>query len=604
MGRITLLPETLCNQIAAGEVVERPAAVVKELLENSIDAGSRRITVSLLQGGRKEIRVVDDGQGMDADDALLALERHATSKIRTAEDLQAIRSLGFRGEALPSIAAVSRFELVTKTAETVAGTRIEMEGGVLRDVRETGCPPGTSVTVRDLFFNLPARRKFLRSVDTEMAHITDQVLRLALAHPGVHFVMSHGGRETHRFPPVKDLRERVGQVLGTATAASLAPFQLETPSFKVSGVLSPPEAHRNSTRSLFVTVNGRPVKDRLLTHAVLSAYDSLIPRGKYPLVVLSLTLPSEEVDVNVHPTKREVRFRRPSEVTQGVKEALSRSLLGLQKKAWSRPLAGGPFPDPTVPAGARSGLRESQEVLSAVPALVTPEPSPPEPLRPVAPSISPDDGPLHQQHFFDPSESGATETGSTRFSRLKILGQLADAYILLEAPDGLVLIDQHAAHERIVYDRLVDLETGRPPSQRLLRPEVVEFLPVEAARLRRHLPQLEAMGFEVEPFGGDAFVIQAIPAALSRVAPAALLRSVVETETEERGLETPDPAAALSKTVACHGAVRAGQPLTPEEIRKLLQDLDRTRVSATCPHGRPLWWKLTLKEIARLFART
>ncbi|QCQ23141.1 DNA mismatch repair endonuclease MutL [Desulfoglaeba alkanexedens] len=604
MGRITLLPETLCNQIAAGEVVERPAAVVKELLENSIDAGSRRITVSLLQGGRKEIRVVDDGEGMDADDALLALERHATSKIRTAEDLQTIRSLGFRGEALPSIAAVSRFELVTKTAETVAGTRIEMEGGVLRDVRETGCPPGTSVTVRDLFFNLPARRKFLRSVDTEMAHITDQVLRLALAHPGVHFVMSHGGRETHRFPPVKDLRERVGQVLGTATAASLAPFQLETPSFKASGVLSPPEAHRNSTRSLFVTVNGRPVKDRLLTHAVLSAYDSLIPRGKYPLVVLSLTLPSEEVDVNVHPTKREVRFRRPSEVTQGVKEALSRSLLRLQKKAWSRPLAGGPFPDPTVPAGARSGLHESQEALSAVPALATPQPSPPEPLRPVPPSISPGDGPLHQQHFFDPSESGATETGSTRFSRLKILGQLADAYILLEAPDGLVLIDQHAAHERIVYERLVDLETGRPPSQRLLQPEVVEFLPVEAARLRRHLPQLEAMGFEVEPFGGDAFVIQAIPAALSRVAPAALLRSVVETETEERGLEKPDPAAALSKTAACHGAVRAGQPLTPEEIRKLLQDLDRTRVSATCPHGRPLWWKLTLKEIARLFART
>ncbi len=361
MAKITILPDIICNQIAAGEVVERPAAVVKELLENSIDAGSRKISLTLVQGGRKEIRVVDDGAGMSPDDALLALERHATSKIRAIEDLQSIRSLGFRGEALPSIAAVSRFELVTRESEALSGVVIRLDGGVLKSVRETGCPAGTTVTVRDLFYNIPARRKFLRSVDNEFSHISDQFLRLSLACPEVHFRVSHQDRQVYDFPQVKDRIERAGQVLGTGVMAKLQPFSRESQLVRIHGLMSTPDLQRPGPGHLFAYVNGRAVWDRMLNRAILSAYETVIARGKFPVVVLFVEVPPALVDVNVHPTKREIRFRNPGEIMEAVRETLRQTLEGApipQTELYSTALPPCshtvPFPEASMPTRHRS----------------------------------------------------------------------------------------------------------------------------------------------------------------------------------------------------------------------------------------------------------
>lgn len=599
MGKITILPDVLCNQIAAGEVIERPAAVVKELMENSIDAGAVKVAASLIQGGRKEIRIVDNGCGMSHDDALLALERHATSKIRSAEDLHAIHTLGFRGEALPSIAAVSRFELVTREPDSVSGVCIRMEGGVLRDVRETGCPAGTSVSVRDLFHNLPARRKFLRSVETEMSHVSDQVLRLAMAHPGIHFQLFHQERLLHEFPTAKAPAERAAQILGKDLAGRLRPFASESPSLRLHGLAGPPDIQRANSQSVFLYVNGRPVADRLAGRAVAAAYDSAVPRGRFPVVVLFLDIPPDLVDVNVHPTKREVRFRSPGEVLSAVSETI--------RKAVENPIARR-APDPAVPPGP---FREpaAETVSFREPQLPWPDsgggfPSgrvPPPPVQ--ASFFPPPAGASTRLEGPDDRSPASAPSSEPSFSALAVLGQAANTYILLEAPDGIVFLDQHAAHERILFDALSSASRTEP-AQRLLRAAVVDLLPKEAARLRRLLDELAGLGFDVEPFGGDSFVIHAVPAALAAIPPDSLLREVLESVPEASRPHGIELLAALARTAACHQAVRAGQRLKTEEIRRLLESLDRTRISATCPHGRPLWFKLTFAEIARLFHRT
>jgi len=604
MGKITILPDVLCNQIAAGEVVERPAAVVKELVENSIDAGSLKVAASLLHGGRKEIRIVDNGCGMSPDDALLALERHATSKIRSTEDLQAIHTLGFRGEALPSIAAVSRFELITREPDAVSGTSIRMEGGVLRDVRETGCPAGTCITVRDIFHNVPVRRKFLRSVETEMAHVSDQVLRLAMAHPEIHFQLFHQDRLLHDFPRAGTAAERAAQILGADLAARLKPFAAESPSLRIHGLASPPDVQRANSQYVFLYVNGRPVTDRMASRAVAVAYDSALPRGRFPVVVLFMEIPPDLVDVNVHPTKREVRFRSPGEVLAAVSETIRGAFENPASRSIPAPASAAPFRIPSAPdasAGKTASFREAQVPwtgaggghipgrfpLSPVQASFFPAPasSPPEMERP-SDAASP---PVQN---LDPS-----------FSALAVIGQAANAYILLEAPDGVVFVDQHAAHERIIFDAL-SAAASTEPAQRLLRSAIADFLPKEAARLRRLLGELSGLGFDVEPFGGDSFVIHAVPSALAGIPPEILLREVLESVPEPSRALRSELLAGLSRTAACHQAIRAGQKLKNEEIRRLLESLDRTPISATCPHGRPLWFKLTFAEIARLFHRT
>ena len=601
MARIKVLPENLCNQIAAGEVVERPAAVVKELVENSLDASARKISIHVLKGGRSEVRVTDDGCGMSPDDALLALERHATSKIHTVRDLQAVRTLGFRGEALPSIAAVSRFEMITREREAVSATRIQVEGGTLCGVEETGAPPGTTITVRDLFFNLPARRKFLRSPDTEWAHVVDLVFRQALAHPQVHFQLNHPGRRSYDFPKSADLAQRAAQVLGHQTARALIPVEAEGSTVRIRGLLGPPELHRSNTRSLFLFVNHRPVKDKLLHHALLSAYDTLVPKGRYPVAVLFVDLPPELVDVNVHPTKREVRFRRPSQVLEAVRGAAGEALSRTRRAGWNRPLAD---PRQLLDSTRPYLLRETQTTPS--PAFAAEAPAPAKGEEPPAPdfkgaqmSFPGTDSPTGLSRREPENEA---EGSGLAFSNLRILGQLAASYILLEAPDGLVIIDQHAAHERICFDRLCERE--RPVlSQRLTRPAVVELLPLEAEALNRWLPELEASGFEIEPFGGHSFVVHAVPAVLGGVDPAEILRTAAEATPRDEKAPKLDLLSRLAKTAACHGSVRAGQKLSHDEIRRLLEDLDRSRLPGTCPHGRPLWWKISTKEIERYFHR-
>ncbi|WP_448384171.1 DNA mismatch repair endonuclease MutL [Desulfosoma sp.] len=599
MGKIKVLSDHLCNQIAAGEVVERPAAVVKELVENSVDAGARRIRVFLEKGGRALVRVVDDGEGMSPEDALLALERHATSKIATAEDLQAIRSLGFRGEALPSIAAVSRLEMITREKEAVSGTRIVVEGGTIRTVEEVGCPAGTSITVRDLFYNVPARRKFLRTVETETAHISDMFLRLALAQPDLYWQLAHHDRTVHDFPKAASLHDRVYHVFGAAVAKSLIPVDFQTEHAAVRGLIGPPELQRANSRSLFLFVNKRPVKDTLLTHAVLTAYDTLLPKGTYPFVVLFVDVPPRLVDVNVHPTKREVRFRDPPLVLDGVRRAMAQGLESAMKASWTRPFyASLESPRPAAAAAAaaesRAGLQGMQPWTVSGPA-ARPEPVPmPWPNR--LPEGSPAGDAPREERPHEP-------TGPPAFSSLRILGQLACAYILVEAPDGLILIDQHAAHERISYERLM-AGFGSAGSQRLAPPVVLDLPPLEADALSRWLPEVQFLGFDIEPFGGGSFVIHAMPSVLKHTDPAALIRRLAETTPAEERTPRVGLMEKLAHTAACHASVRAGQRLNLEEMRQLLKDLDATRLSATCPHGRPLWWKITLDQIQRFFQRT
>jgi DNA mismatch repair protein MutL len=615
MGKITILPDTLCNQIAAGEVVERPAAAAKELMENSIDAGSRRISLTLVQGGRKEIRIVDNGCGMSSEDALLAIERHATSKLRTVEDLGRVHTLGFRGEALPSIAAVSRFDLVTREPEAISGTHIRIEGGIIRAVKETGCPPGTLITIRDLFFNVPARRKFLRTVDTELSYVSDQFLRLALAHPEIHFQMTHGERSLNDWPRARSFEARVAQVLGAETATRLRPVFFEGPSITLRGLVSPPELQRAGSQMIFAFVNGRPVRDRTLNHGILSAYESMIPKGRFPTVALFINLAPDLVDVNVHPTKREVRFRQPGEVLEAVRRAIGE---GLHRPS-PVPLSAEGTPPAASPPRAFSSMRPStqawgreeqtelgQPAHAPAPAASTLPPAEAMPVQlstssaATATPSSPGE-PLTPFDLLD--QDPRSRSQEPRFSRCRPIGQLMSTYILVEDGEGLILIDQHAAHERILYNAISS--RARPEAgQRLLQSVVFELMPRQAAVLRGWIPQLREMGFEMESFGGDSFVVQAVPVALSRMAPDLVLRDLVEKLPEEEPSPRIDLFTRLAQSAACHDAIKASQKLHLEEMRRLLESLDAACIASTCPHGRPVWVKLTAAEIARMFHRT
>lgn len=604
MAKIAILPEILSNQIAAGEVVERPAAVVKELVENSIDAQSSRITVSLLQGGRKEIRVVDNGVGMHPEDALLALERHATSKIHSAEDLDRIQTLGFRGEAIPSIAAVSRFELITREPEALSGMHIRIEGGVLKDFREKGCPPGTQVLVRDLFYCLPARRKFLRTPETELAYITDHFLRIALSHPEIHMQLASEERVQFDFQKGSGLYQRAGQVLGPDISKALETVDFVKNDIRVRGFLAPPDIQRTNTQHLFLFVNGRPVWDRLLQRAVLTSYEALIPRGKYPVAVIFLDLSPVLVDVNVHPAKREIRFRNPGEVAGVIREALLEALSSLRPKVFS----GGSVSSMEVPFAPKrdvfpraGALRETQRAFDFRSRPVDNAP-PPDYFTPARDSSAPAGLPPEAVRREPPEPPEPASGEKISYAQLHVIGQLGNAFILLEAPDGLLIIDQHAAHERILFNRLS--KRNREASQLLARPAVVDLLPKEAVLLNKLTPGLLELGFDIEPFGGSTFSVQAVPASLTGANPEEVIRDFLRHAEEEYPATQSEILSGLVKVASCHSAVRAGQKLRPEEIKHLLMLLDSTEVPFTCPHGRPLVFKLTYEHIFKLFKRT
>lgn len=610
--KIQILPENLCNKIAAGEVVERPASVVKELLENSLDADASEIRVEVENGGRKLIKVIDNGRGMDRDDIFLCLERHATSKIRSDEDLFRLHSFGFRGEALPSIAAVSRLTLASRSAETDAGWEIYAEGGSVKRAGEVGIPCGTTVEVRDLFFNTPARRKFLRQEETELGHIGDVVTKLALAQPAVRFSLVHRGRTLIDLYRHGSLAERVADLLGRPLLKEMLPLAVPGPGgMKLEGLISQPAHNRATTGTMYTFINGRYIRDRVVQHALLEGYRHLLVKGRYPALVLFLEIDPAQVDVNVHPTKHEVRFHDQKTVHNFIVAALQQTL---RPSGW---LAGTDV-ESAGPVGRSSSSPDMVRGESAAAAARAENPSetrrqevreallgyarhPAEPFRPgVSGGARPADTP------FVLPEPPIAETAGGFFSSLLVIGQYRRSFIVCQDGDDLVLIDQHAAHERIGFERLrAEFRKGRVERQALLFPAMLEFEFREAAQLNGHLGELEQLGFELEPFGGRTFALKAIPRLLGDGRAEQLVRDVA-AELVALGNSGLVEAAVdeILLLMACHGMVRANQALTAAEINALLHDLDRVDFSAHCPHGRPVLKRLPLAEVERMFRRT
>ncbi|TAJ99425.1 DNA mismatch repair endonuclease MutL [bacterium] len=574
--KIIVLPESWVSRIAAGEVVERPASVVKELVENSLDAGAKEISVWVEGSGASLIRVSDDGEGIAAEDLSLALERHSTSKLKNEDDLFRISTLGFRGEALPSIGSVSRLEIVSRTRQQEAGTRLRVEGGKKREPVAAGCPVGTTVEVRELFFNTPARRKFLKSPATELSHICDVVNRMALAYADVHFRLHHGGKILCDYAAAKP-RDRLQQVLGSDIAATLVPFNWGKGKMKISGSLSSAPSSFSNSRYLFTYVNRRFVRDRILTHAILQGYETLLMKGRYPAVVLYFEIPFEEVDVNVHPAKYEVRFRRQAEVHEAVAEAV--------REALKKEAKGTPY---TVPVQHREqrfpGVQE--------PPLPYPAPS-------------------RQGGFQLPRiDSGQPEAPGEEnrrgfFSSLDILGQLLGCYLVCASSRGMALIDQHAAHERVAFEKMRhQLERGEVERQNLLMPQILELPAGEAALFEQRLEILERLGFTVEKFGPNTFAIKTVPALLPpgdyRESIRQMMAELAEIgKSEELRQELEERLA----TIACHSVIRANRMLEREEIRALLRELDQIDFATQCPHGRPVLLEFTQEQLERMFKR-
>ncbi len=567
----------MASRIAAGEVVERPASAVKELIENSLDAGATEIFVTVEKSGTALIRVSDNGAGMTPEDLAVAVERHATSKLRTEADLFRIATLGFRGEALPSIASVSRFEIVSRPEGAANGYRLSSEGGERKETRPAAAPQGTTVTVRDIFFNVPARRKFLKSPATELSHICDVLNRMALAHPAVHFRLEHDGRRVADYAAVGAPRDRLHQVLGREAAKSVAPFDWEQGEFSVRGFLSAAPASFPNPRYLFTYVNRRYVRDKVLTHAIIQGYENLLMKGQYPAVVLFLGLPFEEVDVNVHPAKYEVRFRRQSEVHQAVAHGV-RGALRQEAREPSRASM-------ETPAAPFAGVSESASAYGA------PLPGAQIFRQPA------------QDSFVLPPRTGDEPAGF--YSSLQILGQILGCYLVCASAQGLALIDQHAAHERVAFEKLRrQLDAGAVAMQTLLLPQTVELSAGEMSLVESRRDTLRRFGFVLEPFGPGAYAITEAPALLPPGDYAQMVRQMVadlaEVDTSRKMRAHLEDRLA---TIACHSVIRANRMLEPDEMRALLRELDGIEFATQCPHGRPVLIEISRDELERMFRR-
>jgi DNA mismatch repair protein MutL len=651
---IRTLDEQLVNRIAAGEVVERPAAAVKELIENSIDAGAMRIEIEAEMGGRRLIRVRDDGIGMTRTDALNALQRHATSKIASDADLTRITTLGFRGEALPSIASVSRMEILTRAFEEDTGTHIVVEGGEVKTVEEVGAPIGTTVTVRDLFYNVPARLKFLKSVPTELGHIIETVTRYAFAYPDVSFRLVHERQELIFTPGNGDLLTAAASIWGRETVQGMVQVDYERDGIRVWGLIAPPHQTRPTRQHQYFFVNLRPVRNKTLTAALDEAYKTLTPEKRYPACILLVGIDPRQVDVNVHPAKIEVRFQREQAVFETVVNAIRAALLhhGMIPSALPPSESRGQAITPARPPDAetihqilmqRAGLAPAEAVgMPARPETLAPAgetPAHPEtlaradatPARPethahAGETPAPPGMPAGADPFVSatrtlpPTPAPADETPllleteplqtthlpfAHLLDDLQILGQVRNTYIVASTRQGLVLIDQHVAHERVLYEQLCYKRGALPiPKQHLLTPETLQLSRRDALLLHEKLPELEAIGFELEPFGVDTYLIRAVPAAL-KGDPVQTLRDIVD-ELVELSVSKRLPVAReqIWITTACKLAVKAGDPLSMPEMRKLIEDLARTENPYLCPHGRPITIILTWQEIERKFKRS
>ncbi len=594
-GRIRVLPTEVADQIAAGEVVERPASVVKELVENSLDAGAGRIEIELEQAGSGLIAVVDDGCGMSAEDAVCAFSRHATSKLASVADLERITTLGFRGEALASIAAVSRAALTTRRAADLSGTRVSVQHGVVQEIREAGAAVGTRLEVADLFGNTPARRKFLKSPATEVGHVSELVTRMALAWPQVGFALRHGGRALLEFAPVDDDVERMRQVFRAERAHAMLAFASRGAAGYAGGWLSDSHLTFPSPRQIYTYVNRRYVRDKLVTHALLAGYSTLLMHGRYPAAVVFLDVPFEDVDVNVHPAKSEVRFRRAGAVHELLVEAVQ-GRLREQSRAGSPAVARAPAPEMPLrmPAGA-----------------APPQWAPPTPLRLIDPMLTTEATPFSESRVdrvapLPAMPEAATAEPGGFFASLRVVGQVFEGYLVCASEEHLVLIDQHAAHERVTFERLrAACDSGCVPRQQVLVPVVVEVGPREATLLSEQVEALDSLGFEIEPYGGTSFAVRAVPALLGDVDAAALLRDLAEELAEVgRSRRVNEAAEAVLARLACHSAVRIGHSLGREQIRALLVAMDRADFSGNCPHGRPAFISLSRGDLERWFKRS
>ncbi len=662
MGRIRILSDQVANQIAAGEVVDRPASVVKELLENALDAGATRIRVEVEGGGRKLIRIVDNGCGMMRDDALLAFERHATSKLRASEDLLSIATLGFRGEALPSIASVSRLELHTRAAEEEAGTHLEIIGGRMHRVEDAGLPPGTAIAVRDLFFNTPARRKFLKAETTELSHVTALVTHYALAHPDKHFELHAATHTILQAPPVERPADRIFQIFGRETLEQLLPVAAEvdlqrvglpapppwkqdeeyeppTPGhLRLSGFTSKPELEKLNRNSIYSFVNRRLVRDRLILHAVSEAYRNILPPTSFPVVLLFLEMPPEEVDVNVHPAKTEVRFRQPSIVHDFVREALrnklvrSRPAMGFLAALETHPQAVSSLAQPTSPLpgdplGSDAGphpqaAQEEAEPLHDDAERWTLTRAPVAPVAGkldfagAAAAAAVANGALEPAvcgaavaTASDAAEEGGSEPAPSEtlnaLASLKPLGQLRESFILATNEEGLWIVDQHVAHERVLFEKLLrERKTERVERQRLLMPVLVELTPDQMVVFAEIARELDRNGFEAEPFGPRTLAVKAAPVGLQGRELERMLREVLEQREREEQRENLDLLRArIAASIACHAAIKVNMPLDTERMEWLLGELGRTEHPTSCPHGRPIALRYSWKDIERAFHR-
>ncbi len=693
MGRIRILSDLVANQIAAGEVVERPASVVKELLENSLDAGATRIRIEVEAGGRKLIRIADNGHGMVKDDALLAFERHATSKLRTSDDLLAIATLGFRGEALPSIASVSRLQLETRVAEEPSGTLVEIAGGNILRVEDAGLPIGTTITIRDLFFNTPARRKFLKSEQTELSHIAALVTHYALVHPTKHLELHSATQALLIAPAVPNAADRLFQIFGKDTSSYMLPITAEmdftraglpepppwkreqdyTPPepgyLRVSGFVSKPELQKLNRNSIYVFVNQRLIRDKLILHALNEAYRNILPPTSYPVVLLFLEMPPQEVDVNVHPAKTEVRFRQPSFVHDFIRDTVRTTLMQARPAAsFATALTSGPH-------GASSSLLLDVSPLPGPPDALQdasdnachsdPEPvegeEPPHSsgsatnsygqpfFRPGQPTTFPQSEPYNASDTetfhappiksptfdlaapivppspgrfafsghsipvgYDNAESTHYEPAApqqadtlTALSTLKPLGQLRDSFILATNEEGLWIIDQHVAHERILFEKILrERNTEQVQRQRLLMPLLIDLLPAQMITFAEIADELDRNGFEAEPFGPRTLAVKAAPVGLEGVELERMLEEVLAVPDRNRQTENSEARRRrIAASMACHAAIKINQPLDPEKIDWLLTELAKTEHPTACPHGRPIALRYSHKDIQRAFQR-
>ncbi len=649
MSKIRVLPDSVANKIAAGEVVERPSSVVKELLENALDASARRIDIEIESGGKRLIRIVDDGEGMTRDDAILAFERHATSKLRSADDLDQITTLGFRGEALPSIASVSRLFLRTKTAQDEAGTEVELSGGKLVAVRDVAWPGGTEMEVRDLFFNIPARRKFLKSDATESFHITNLVQHYALANHQLSFLLVNNGREAIRVSPVQSLKERAYQILGSSLLGKLVEVSFESEGLKIGGFVSNPQEQRSSKDAQYLFVNRRFVRDQLISRGLSEAYRSMMPSGTYPAAVLFIDVPTTEVDVNVHPAKTEVRFLRENVVLAFVRDAVTEALrttrpvtqlpgVGKREEAERREITerpAMPFVRSETPALSRADvLRRYASEAQAIEAQ-EPDTSLSEdqisatPLRSEPASTATKDESAasyedrNQSKSIDallefavaespaPVEERAPtetfeETALPGFGHgIKPMGQIRDSYIVATDEEGLLLIDQHVAHERILFEQFRDLRLARAAEvQPLLIPETMDLSPADREAFDIVRDELEAIGIETMELSGRTIAIKTAPSGISSKDVIALVREVLSAvERERRSFTLEHIRDEIAASLACKAAIKINMTLTEEKMQWLIDELMKTKNPMTCPHGRPIIIRYGLRDIERSFKR-